>query len=104
MIAKIIINTERCKGCGMCVEVCPKGDIVISGESNKNGYFPARPLNADCTGCSMCAIICAETCIEVERDGDSRIVAAKSKNEGSTPLKGNVGRSKVESTLVREKS
>ncbi len=65
MAGKIIIDTERCKGCGLCVIVCPKNGIVISKNSNKAGYFPAESSNSNCTGCAMCAIICPEAGIEV---------------------------------------
>jgi 2-oxoglutarate ferredoxin oxidoreductase subunit delta len=84
MAGKIIINTERCKGCGLCVTVCPKGGITISKQSNKSGYFPAQSVpseargeqgrivdganNLDCTGCAVCAIICPDAAIEVYRE------------------------------------
>jgi len=68
MIGKIIIDAERCKGCGLCVIVCPKDSITISVQSNKMGYFPAEAKNTDCTGCTMCAIICPEAAIIVLRD------------------------------------
>ena len=84
MAGKIIIDGERCKGCGLCVEVCPKGSIAISRHSNKNGYFPARVNNADCTGCSMCAVICPEAVIEVHRD--KNIVAIESGKRGKVRL------------------
>ena len=68
MANKVIINTERCKGCGLCVAVCPKKCIAISGKSNKNGYFSAEIISEDCIGCAMCAIVCSETIIEVYKE------------------------------------
>ena len=68
MAGKIIIDTERCKGCGLCVSACPKNCIVISKKSNKNGYFPAQANSTDCSGCAACGIICPEAIIEVYRD------------------------------------
>jgi 2-oxoglutarate ferredoxin oxidoreductase subunit delta len=78
MAGKIIIDTERCKGCGLCVSVCPHGVIVMAGESNKNGYFPAQYTGAGCTGCTHCALVCPDAVIEVvlEQAERMRIVAA----------------------------
>ncbi len=73
MAGKIIINAERCKGCGLCVKVCPKNNIVISEESNKAGYFPAKASNNDCTGCCVCALVCPDAVIEVLRNDPGKI-------------------------------
>ena len=85
MAGKIIIDTERCKGCGLCVVVCLKNCIVISTQSNKTGYFPAQVSNSDCTGCAMCAVICPDAIIEVYRD--NTIVDEPSKKNKPTLIK-----------------
>ena len=74
MAGKVIIDTERCKGCGLCVAVCPKQIIVISKKSNKKGYFPAETDSSECTGCAACAIMCPDAVIEVLRDKGTRIM------------------------------
>jgi len=86
MAGKITIDTERCKGCGLCVTVCPQNSIVISKQSNKNGYFPALATNNSCTGCAMCAIVCPEAIIEVHRSENIAVVE-KSKKENPKQIK-----------------
>jgi 2-oxoglutarate ferredoxin oxidoreductase subunit delta len=83
MAGKIVIDTERCKGCGLCIAVCPKGDIVISTESNQSGYFPAEAKNTGCTACTRCAVVCPEGIIEVflEQADRVRIVATAGKKD-----------------------
>ena len=84
MAGKVIIDTEGCKGCGLCVVVCPKDCIDISEQSNKHGYFPAQANNTDCTGCAMCAIICPDAVIEVQCD--SNITSIDSGNKDRLSL------------------
>ena len=85
MAGKIIINAERCKGCGLCVEVCPNNSIVISEKSNKTGFFPAQAANIDCTGCCVCALVCPEAVIEVLRDDPVKIKEIIDSNMKSKP-------------------
>lgn len=74
MAGKIKIDSERCKGCGLCVTVCPQNVITIAEKSNSKGYFPAEPTGPGCTGCTNCAVVCPDCAIEVYREaGKSNI-------------------------------
>ncbi len=85
MAGRIVIDMERCKGCGLCITVCPKHGISLAAESNRSGYFPAQAQDGTCTGCARCAVVCPEAIIEVylEEADRIRIAAAASKKDAS---------------------
>lgn len=62
-------DESRCKGCGLCVTVCPRHLIGIDiTRFNIKGYHPALIRHEEqCTGCANCAMMCPETGITVER-------------------------------------
>ncbi len=65
-MAKVNINQERCKGCLLCLNVCPKKSIIVEQKLNLRGVKTAKFKDgAECIGCVMCAIICPEACIEI---------------------------------------
>lgn len=67
---RIDITRDRCKGCELCVHVCPQGILRMSKEINKKGYFFAQVADAPhCLGCRMCAITCPDVAIEVSVHG-----------------------------------
>ena len=67
-MAKVTFREERCKGCGLYIEVCPKKIIIKNQERiNAKGYFPAEVVEMDkCIGCAFCATICPDCVITVE--------------------------------------
>lgn len=71
----IVIHQNICKGCALCISVCPRQMIGLSDALNEKGYYPAEFLGTSepsderfCTGCATCAIICPDVAIEVYRD------------------------------------
>ena len=65
---RIVIDGERCKGCGLCIWACPKGRIKLAAHENSRGIRIACFDDAQvCTGCAFCAIICPDVAIEVYR-------------------------------------
>ena len=68
-MAKLTFSEENCKGCGLCVDACPKGILQLSKDRlNKKGHHPAELTDeAACVGCASCAIMCPDCIIKVER-------------------------------------
>ncbi|MDR1698947.1 MAG: 4Fe-4S binding protein [Prevotellaceae bacterium] len=62
----IVVNTELCKGCDLCVVACPTNVLALSKTVNAKGYSYARMMNEDaCTGCASCGYVCPDACITV---------------------------------------
>ena len=65
-LGEIYIIKDRCKGCNLCIEFCPKDVLEESEEFNKKGYHPPKvgegKENA-CVNCGFCNLICPEFAI-----------------------------------------
>lgn len=60
----VVINTEQCKGCELCIVACRPGVLAMSDEVNEMGYrFPL--LSEGCTACRACRDVCPDFCFEV---------------------------------------
>lgn len=61
---EIHIIADRCKGCGYCIEFCPKDVLEFSEEFNIKGYHPPVVKNPDdCVNCRLCEMLCPDFAI-----------------------------------------
>jgi 2-oxoglutarate ferredoxin oxidoreductase subunit delta len=56
------IEPRRCKGCGVCVQSCPKGVLVLNAE----GKADAKEI-AQCIFCGICEQRCPDFAISVHK-------------------------------------
>lgn len=63
---EIHVLLERCKGCGWCIEFCPRSVLKVSDETNSKGYHPPKGEQTDaCVSCGLCELLCPEFAIYV---------------------------------------
>lgn len=69
MAIHLTFRQDRCKGCGLCVAVCPKHILTLESGTNVKGYHPASCTDeAACIGCASCAKMCPDSIITIEKD------------------------------------
>ena len=57
---------QFCKGCGLCVPVCPKDILYLADTVNRRGARAVRVReDIPCTGCGQCAAMCPDAALEV---------------------------------------
>lgn len=74
------IKDNLCKGCAICVEICPKKVLAMSKEPMASGYLLAQVVDQKkCIGCMECELHCPDLAIEVksEKSKDAAISTRK---------------------------
>ncbi|MFC2105284.1 4Fe-4S binding protein [Candidatus Bipolaricaulota bacterium] len=63
---RIIVETDLCKGCGLCISYCPTNSLGLTDKLNRNGYSVAGACQQEaCIGCRICENNCPDFAISV---------------------------------------
>jgi 2-oxoglutarate ferredoxin oxidoreductase subunit delta len=69
----VVIDTERCKGCELCIPACRPGVLTMSEVVNGQGArYPL--LFAGCTACRACREVCPDFVFEVYRFDEPQMI------------------------------
>ncbi|MBN1409988.1 MAG: 4Fe-4S binding protein [Spirochaetales bacterium] len=71
------VNEAKCRGCGLCVEICPFNAIELK-EINRLGYTVkvASVNEALCKGCGSCSAACLSQAVQQKGFTDTQILEA----------------------------
>ncbi len=62
----VAVDKGRCKGCQICVTVCPDDALYMSNEKNTRGYFyPVE--NGKCVACRQCVYACPDFALSIHK-------------------------------------
>ena len=65
----VFIEKDACKGCGICIMVCPKNILEFTDELNQKGFQYPELTHADkCILCENCMIYCPDFAVVVKKD------------------------------------
>lgn len=66
---RVEIDGNRCKACGLCIDVCNRHLLELSDDLNAKGYHPiAIHDEPECTACALCGVVCPEGSIAVYKE------------------------------------
>jgi len=65
-VKKVNVDINKCKGCELCIIVCPKKNLKLSDDLNESGNPYVVPINdKECLACCLCTSMCPDWAITV---------------------------------------
>ena len=64
---RVTISARYCKGCKLCIDVCPKGALRMSGKFSSAGLEIVEwDETKGCIACLLCTTMCPDAAITIE--------------------------------------
>ena len=67
----IRVDERYCKGCALCIHLCPRQVLAVSQKVNSRGFYTPCVIDADnCTNCRQCEFYCPDFAIFIVEDDE----------------------------------
>lgn len=63
----LIVYSERCKDCGICIAFCPKNNLR-PGENGAPEFIDPEA----CSGCKLCEYLCPDFAIQIKENENNK--------------------------------
>jgi heterodisulfide reductase subunit A len=69
-IVSVLADEDACRGCGLCVALCPYGalEIVQTDKGRK-----VSVISVACKGCGVCAATCYQHALDINSFTDQQV-------------------------------
>jgi 4Fe-4S ferredoxin len=77
----LTLNKNKCVGCGMCMQICPREaiEVTLTPKVEGKAQTPAVTINKEkCTYCGVCEAICPFAAVTTRIDGEHVVPVVKS--------------------------
>lgn len=71
-IISVLADEDACRGCGLCVALCPYGALEVR---NTEKGRKVHVINVACKGCGVCAATCYQHALSINSFTDQQILA-----------------------------
>ena len=65
-MASVTVDVSLCKGCELCIMVCPRRLLKKSATISERGMYVVDVTEANsCSGCMQCVLVCPDVAIAI---------------------------------------